>query len=245
MIRHRLALLSIRSLLCLALLAIFDGGRAIAYEQYSVNKDATNCAACHGDFRAAPYTSLANGESWESDLMEIHATNMLNGDCLVCHGSGPRFPVMTSSSAGGTGLDPIGCAGCHGRAEDGTGEGAIGFGAGLRQHHWRAGIEICGQCHADASPDDFAPVGEHVLPPYYSDSDVDHPLIPSDPCNPVIDGSPEDYAASTAGLDNDGDDLYDELDVIDCPEPGQTLALLSGLGMLCAIGHRNRRRVGA
>ncbi|HXV35512.1 MAG TPA: hypothetical protein VEC18_00060 [Myxococcota bacterium] len=242
--RHKLALLAIRFSLLFPSLAIFGAGPARAYDQYSVNKDATNCAACHGDFRAAPYISLANGESWDSDLMEVHATNMLNGDCLVCHGSGPRFPVMTNSSAGGTGLDPISCAGCHGRAEDGTGDGTVGFGAGLRQHHWIAGIQICGQCHVDANPDDFVPVGEEVLPPYYSDNDPDHPLIPSDPCNPVADGSPEDYAASTAGLDNDGDDLYDELDVIDCPEPGQTLALLTGVGMLGAIRHHNRRRVG-
>ena len=31
---------------------------------------------------------------------------------------GQDFPVFNNSSGGGSGLDPIGCMGCHGRAED-------------------------------------------------------------------------------------------------------------------------------
>ena len=34
---------------------------ANAYEQYSQTRSAGNCAECHGDFRASPYISLADG----------------------------------------------------------------------------------------------------------------------------------------------------------------------------------------
>jgi hypothetical protein len=205
-----------------------------------VNKDATNCALCHGDFQSA-YTSLSDGQPWSSDLMDVHSSVMLNGDCDTCHGSGPKFPVLIGSSKGGTGLDPIGCAGCHGRAADGTGTGSEGFGAGLRQHHWDAGIQLCVNCHSDSNPANFTPVDEDILPPYYSASDPSHPLIPSDSCNPLADGFPEDYEGSTLGLDNDGDGLYDEADAIPCPEPGQMAALLPGIGLLSLIDRRRKR----
>jgi hypothetical protein len=189
---------------------VIVAGTAQAYEQYSQNRDATNCRQCHGDFRALPYTSLSDGQSWGDGLHIVHQ-NMLDGDCDVCHSSGPLFPVLIDSSAGGTGLDPISCVGCHGRLEDAF-FGTFGSGAGLRQHHWRAGVEDCADCHSDANPLSFIPVGEDFLPPYYSDNDSAHPLMPRDPCNPQADGFPEDYAASTLGLDNDGNALYDESD---------------------------------
>jgi len=219
-------------------------GIAGAYEQYSLNKDATYCRACHGDFRAAPYVSLSDGMDWGQSLMDLHSTDMLNGDCTTCHGSGPRFPVLTDSSAGGIGLDPISCTGCHGRLEDGIGGTTLGAGAGLRQHHYNAGEFICLDCHDDADPSAYTPVAEDVLPPYYADpkgSDTDHPAIPSDPCNPAVDGYPENYAGSTEGLDNDGNGLYDEADTIPCPEPGQLAMLLPGIGMLLMIERRRRR----
>jgi hypothetical protein len=34
---------------------LFGTGTARAYEQYSENKDATNCRLCHGGFRDSPY----------------------------------------------------------------------------------------------------------------------------------------------------------------------------------------------
>jgi len=237
--------LFLASLFLASLVSVFVVGArtAEAYSQYSVNKDATNCRLCHGDFQASPYTSLSDGQSWGDDLMDVHSSVMLNGDCDTCHGSGPKFPVLLGSSQGGDGLDPISCAGCHGRAEDGTGTGSEGFGAGLRQHHWDAGVTLCGDagCHVDANPANFMPVDEDILPPYYSDNDANHPLIPSDSCNPVADGSPEDYAAGPDGLDNDGDGLYDEADVIPCPEPGQLAGLLPGIGLLAMIDRRRKR----
>jgi hypothetical protein len=199
--------------------------------------------------------------------MDMHSDDILSGDCLTCHSSGPRFPVIIGSSAGGTGLDPIACAGCHGRGEDATlgGSGSEGYGAGLRQHHWvvnrmvdtpggMVSTRVCGDCHlradlgglTDADPANFDTADESFLPPYYADppgSDTDHPNIPSDPCNPAP-GFPEDYAGSTEGLDNDGDDFYDEADVNDpipCPEPGQLAMLLPGIGALLLIERRRRR----
>jgi hypothetical protein len=229
-----------------ATLMLFSfAGVAGAYPQYSANKDATNCRLCHGDFRAATYTSLADGGSWPDGLHITHRDVMLNGDCATCHSSGPRFPVTLGSSAGGTGLDPISCSGCHGRAEDGTGNGSEGYGAGLRQHHWNNGVQTCGTtagCHTDADPASFTPAGEDFLPLYYSDSDSAHPLIPADPCNIDADGFPEDYAGSTIGLDNDGDNLYDEADTFDCPEPDKSLLLACGSGMLLVLSRRRAHR---
>jgi len=218
-------------------------GSAAAYTQYSVNKDATNCRLCHGDFRVSPYTSLADEQSWGDDLHDVHRNVMLDGDCDTCHSQGSRFPVLLDSSKGGAGLEPISCAGCHGRTDDGTGNGTEGYGAGLRQHHWVSGIQSCGNvgCHVDANPASFTPVNEDVLPPYYALSDPDHPLIPGDPCNKSADGFPEDYAATTLGLDNDGDNIYDEAELIACPEPGSSMMLASGFGLLLLLGHRRSR----
>jgi hypothetical protein len=117
--------------------------------------------------------------------------------------------VNLESSSGGTGLDPIACLGCHGRAETDAG-GAV-TGAGLRQHHTNNNVTLCSGCHpSDSNPASFATVGEDVLPPYYFLPDSAHPNKPYDPCN--AGGVGEDVAADSAGTDNDGDNLYDEAD---------------------------------
>ncbi|MBD3867491.1 MAG: hypothetical protein IFK94_05135 [Acidobacteria bacterium] len=199
-------------------------GFALAYTQYSVSKDATNCRACHGDFRSSPYISLKDGQSWGDDLHDVHRNNMLTGECDTCHASG-RFPVFLDSSNGGFTLDPISCIGCHGRAADAT-SGTSGTGVGLRQHHYRAGQTVCLSCHADSDPAAVTPVSEATLPPYYRTGDPNYPDMPSDPCNPNL--TEEQYAASTLGLDNDGDNVYDMLDT-DCSgvaaTPGESSAL--------------------
>jgi hypothetical protein len=132
---------------------------------------------------------------------------MLSGDCNACHFGTGRTLVYLNKSNGGTGLSKVGCLGCHGRTEDNNGVGTIG--AGLRQHHYKAGETICFQCHNDANPANFKPVGENVPPPYYVTPDAAHPNKPSDSCNQ---SGKENYAASTTGLDNDGDGLYDAAD---------------------------------
>lgn len=221
----------VSALLCGALLLL--AAPAGADTMYSADGETGNCATCHGDFRASPYMSLSDDQSWGDDLHDVHQ-DMLQGDCDTCHNVFGKFPVFLGDSIGGNGLDPISCSGCHGRAEDGTGTGSEGYSAGLRQHHWEAGVTDCLECHDDADPINYTPVGEDVLPPYYSDADPNHPLIPSDPCNPA-DAYPEDCAATTLGLDNDGDLLYDEADLVDCPEPGETLILGVGVAFLLLV----------
>lgn len=192
--------------------AILCGAMANAYEFYSVNRDATNCRACHGDFRAtAPYTSASDGVQWKNPVTQFnlnlhdgHRTYMLNSDCGTCHAASGRFPVSTQSSSGGNGLSPISCIGCHGRAEPGSG-GAV-TGAGLRQHHYRSGETVCLDCHADANPATFTTTNEHTFPPFYFMPDPAHPNKPANACN--IGGS-ESGVAPPYGLDNNGDLVYD------------------------------------
>jgi hypothetical protein len=221
-----------------------------AFNRYTAANNAidTNCAQCHGDYRAGPYISLSDGQDWGDNLMDIHATLMLNGDCDTCHASG-RNPVFTNFSKGGTGLDAIACIGCHGRPADrGTNAdcvdppnqvGPCGDGAGLRQHHWNANriistangdvsTRICATCHADADPANYTPAGEQSLPSYYFIPDAAHPTKPTDPCNPPP-SLPEDFKGLTIGLNNDGDHYtvgarLDEWDP-DCGAPNVALAL--------------------
>lgn len=184
---------------------------ASAYEAYSTNQT-DNCAACHGDFLANPYTSLVDGANWGDNLHNIHRTTMLSSDCATCHTTGGRVPTYLGSSDGGTGLPAIGCLGCHGRTETG---GTV-TGAGLRQHHFNTSASTCGNgvagCHNDANPATFTTVGEDVMPPYYATPDAAHPNKPTNPCNP---NGEEDFAGTTIGLDNDGDNLFDQNDT-DC-----------------------------
>jgi hypothetical protein len=222
MLRSKLVSLSLAYLLSAS---VIGAGTAQAYEQYSENSNSTYCRACHGDFEASPYISLSDGVSWEDSLHNVHRNIMLDGDCETCHSSvDTAVPVLLGSSVGGAGLEAIGCAGCHGRAEDVDVPRGVGYGAGLRQHHWRAGEEICLDCHADTDPEVYTPVDESFLPPYYSDSDAAHPDMPSGPCNRQSLSHPEDYAGSILGLDNDGNGFYDEADTSACPTPAPTAA---------------------
>jgi cysteine-rich repeat protein len=188
---------------------------ADAFDQYSIDRNSGNCADCHGNFRVSPYISNVDGGSWGDDLHDVHRRTMLNSDCDTCHGA-TRFPVILDSSNGGTNLSAISCVGCHGREEDiGNDDTSLGRGAGLRQHHTAAGIPDCADCHSDADPAIYTPVGEDVLPSYYVlVPDSDHPDKPTDSCNP---NGEEDYAAGPLGLDNDGDDLWDQDDP-DCQQ---------------------------
>ncbi len=206
--------------LCAAIALLASSRSGNAYTQYSQNGgDATNCGACHGDFRASAYVSPVDGQNW-GNLHNVHRTNMLNGDCDACHGA-DTFPVLLSQSAGGTGLLTIGCVGCHGRSEDNVagnpevGAGRSGYGAGLRQHHQVAGATVCADCHLDANPANYTPVGENVLPPYYASPGTGHPAMPTQSCNG--NGS-ENFAGATQGLNNDGDNLRDTFDA-DCATP--------------------------
>jgi hypothetical protein len=159
--------------------------------------------------------------------MEAHK-EFVNGDCDVCHKSGPKGDVALNLSSGGAGLDPISCIGCHGRAQDRIGDpsnptlcadpenvvGPCGDGAGLREHHALHDVTECVTCHQN----DLVPVGEDFLPTYYAQQGTDPDYaIPTDPCNPAPD-FPELLRSPVAGLDNDGDGAYDEGD-LDCITP--------------------------
>jgi len=121
----------------------------------------------------------------------------------------------------GTGTNPgLGCVGCHGREQDAGHDGISGGrGAGLRQHHFVTGTTLCADCHADADPANYVPVGEDVSPPYYgtADSRVDVP------CNPVASGNVNENwtVGDFVGLDNDGDGSADLADV-DCGIAAET-----------------------
>lgn len=177
-----------------------------AYEQYSQAGDATNCGACHGDFRGANYISNKDGTAWGLDLHDGHRVTMLDRDCNTCHGPS-RFPVVLNSSNGGTGLDPIACVGCHGRAADAG--PASGSGAGLRQHHWNSGVAICAACHADADPANYTTVAENTPPPYYFTPDPAHPNKPTNACD---DPAGTEAIFGPTGLDNDGNLFEDGAD---------------------------------
>ena len=191
--------------------AILCGAIANAYELYSVNRDATNCRGCHGDFRAsAPYTSASDGVQWKNPVTQFnlnlhdgHRTYMLSGECGACHANS-RFPVSLKSADGGGGLGAISCLGCHGRTEPAA-SGAV-TGAGLRQHHYRNGTTVCLNCHTDANPASFTTANEHTFPPFYFMPDANHTSKPANSCN--IGGS-ESAVAPPLGLDNDGDLVYD------------------------------------
>ncbi len=223
-----------------ALGAFAPGGPAIAYEEFSIDDDATNCRFCHGDFRST-YTSLSDGQSW-GNLHNLHRSDMLGGDCAACHINGDTFPVEIGASDGGSGLAPYGCVGCHGRAEDGTGTGTQGFGLAMQRRHETLSVGVdqngltCVACHTDALT--RTPVGEDVLPPYYANPGTGHPDMPTDPCNPppALD---ENFAGAPEGIDNDGDAMADQAD-LDCvaSTPGEASATPL-LPMLLVAGHNS------
>jgi hypothetical protein len=213
--------------LCALLALGFLATEGLAYDSWDNQSSAVDngCIECHGGFRDGGYVSLSDGQAWNDDLHDGHRNAMLDRDCDACHVSSGRSPTFLNLSVGGVGLDPIGCVGCHGRAEDrGTNADCVdpgnpnppcGDGAGLRQHHFNAGVTDCASCHLDSDPLDYTPVGENVPPPYYFTPDPDHVAKPTDPCNP---SGEEDFFASVLGLDNDGDLAYDVLD-IECAAP--------------------------
>jgi nitrate/TMAO reductase-like tetraheme cytochrome c subunit len=122
----------------------------------------------------------------------LHDTHTaITGTCGMCHPSNPGSkPVSTWQASDATAYS---CLGCHGRDYGG------GYGkqaAGLRAHHAANGVTVCGGCHSF----DPVPLSEATPPPHYSRPDVDITGVCAD------------------NLDNDGDDLYDDLDT-DCIVP--------------------------
>jgi len=214
-----------------ALLALVAGATSVqAFPAYSEDPDANTgyCATCHGDFNGdEDYTSLQDGTPWGTNLMDTHR-EWVGNTCTACHQSPGETPVVLNNS--GSAIFPNSCAGCHGRTEDAgtdTGQPVLHpislAAAGLRQHHYTAGVTICATCHGDANPANFTPVGENVLPFNYATGDLD-PLFNADPCM--------DAQLGPTGLDNDGDDFYDGADV-DCGAPSTP----GEVGLLLVTAH--------
>lgn len=212
----------------------YSAGKIPTYRTGDPGEPVGNCRTCHGNFRATDetnsqpylqdeYISPTDGEPWreiyqeveadepaeEVGLHDVHRHIILDkigsSRCNVCHTRPPGFYPVYLFSSTTTDLEPISCLGCHGRDEGDR----FATGAGLRQHHTNSGITVCKTCHEDADPAVFTTVGEDVLPPYYSESDLVFVNLPTDPCN--WNGA-EDYAGGRKGLDNDGDGKYDKYD---------------------------------
>ncbi len=155
---------------------------AQAYDTYA------SCKGCH------PF----NGSGPQAFDHNLHRRT-LTTDCAACHITNGDLPFIGIKDR----TKNTGCVGCHGRFEDdGNDVKSPGTGAGLRQHHTLAGITSCKGCHSDADPATFTPVGENVLPPFYSKGLAAN----NDPC--------------TDNLDNDGDLLVDAADP-DCQPQNQ------------------------
>ena len=110
---------------------------------------------------------------------------------------------------------------------------SAGRGAGLRQHHQNAGVTSCSGCHNDANPANYTAVGENILPDYYANPGTNHPAMPIDSCN--ASGS-ENFVGTPAGLDNDGDGVYDTADsdcitAVPTYSVGGTVSGLTGTGL--------------
>jgi hypothetical protein len=208
---------ALSALLCIVFLCATP---VSAYPRYynDAEDPGSNCSQCHGAFTDS---TSPTGASIPMGKHELHrSSSYMNTECNLCHTVGDSRNPYTNSSNGTNDNVGYGCSGCHGRLEDaGNDANSTGYGAGLRQHHWRSGIQTCGManCHTDADPAAYTPVPESVDPPYYNTVDTLAKL----PCNPdaVADTNENWSVGDFEGLDNDGDNVYDTLDP-DCAPPG-------------------------
>lgn len=168
---------------------------SMAYERYN-----DGCQNCHGGFlsNVSPQGTIFP----EGNKHQMHRSSSYMGTkCSLCHmDTGYSNPFIGQST--GTANNPgVGCTGCHGHDYG----GAIGNnGAGLRKHHATNGVAVCATCHTS----DPVPLGEGVKPRYYGTPDTKC----DDPCN-AAPGHKENWSVGdTIGLDNDGDNLYDQAD---------------------------------
>jgi len=196
-----IAYVTLIALLVLAIMVPIAG----AYDTY------TDCAGCHGSFRATTYSSLAAAKganpAWPGTSLAIHnghansptanPPGMLNGNCNACHSGSSRTPVFMNFSAAAAPFNQS-CSGCH-------------DGPGLRAHHVNSGADgTCYDCHSDPAPD-----AENVLRPVFAATfgTTSGTTGVNDACNPTatgFEGRLKDI--TTVGLDNDGNLLYDQAD---------------------------------
>ncbi len=200
---------SLKPLACsiaVGVLLLITSSPSVAYPRY--NGSGTDCATCHGSFldntsTKTPPTVFPNGDKHR---MHRNSSNM-DTDCNLCHRSDDNDNPYIGSSDGIPGVLPgIGCNGCHDAA-------------GLRAHHEANGVSCyVSGCHG------AEPVSaENIVPPYYGSAYTKA----NNPCNSVLQANlNENWSIGDfVGLDNDGDDLYDQAD-FDC---GPAYHLLSAV----------------
>lgn len=177
-----------------------------AFERYKNDSGTagSNCAQCHGDFSG---TNSPQGTIFPADSKhEMHrGASYMDTDCDLCHTSGDNRNPYTYTSNGTADNIGLGCSGCH-------------VGDGLRAHHVANGVTFCtGLCHDPITPDP-----ESVNPPYYGTPDT----LADNPCNDVLaSNTGENWSVGDfLGLDNDGDNLYDQAD-FDCGPPYRVLSV--------------------
>jgi hypothetical protein len=178
-----------------AVLIALTTGSAVAYERYL-----DGCQFCHGDFTGGTSPQGTVFPSNDKHRMHRDAAYMA-ADCNLCHSEGDNDNPFIGSSDGTPNNPGVGCTGCHGRDYG----GALGdSGVGLRAHHFVTGTTSCVGCH----PGDPTPLPENVRPTYYGtvDTRVD------DSCNSAPAHLESWSLNDTRGLDNDGDNVYDEAD---------------------------------
>ena len=198
--------------LSMALFALW-GAEATAYQRYN-----DGCHNCHGSFTddISPKGSVFPSD----DKHYMHRNRKeMDTECTLCHTNGDNKNPFIGSSDGTSDNIGYGCCGCHGRLEDAGHDVTVspGLGAGLRQHHTNAGVDMCKNCHVDSSPANYTPVGEEVVPPYYATPDVDSAVV--DPLNlsGLVQTDENWTIGDFEGLDNDGDGVYDAADAPNDP----------------------------
>jgi hypothetical protein len=168
---------------------------ATGYERYN-----DGCYLCHGQFTDG--TSPKGTVFPSDDKHRMHrGSSYMATECNLCHTTGDENNPFIGSSDGTLNNPGVGCTGCHGRDYGGERGNS---GVGLRAHHFNAGTTLCAVCHTD----DPLPLPEDVQPTYYGTVDTNA----DDSCNSAP-GYLENWSiGDTQGLDNDGDNLYDESD---------------------------------
>jgi cytochrome c5 len=168
---------------------------SLGYDRYN-----DGCQTCHGSFlsNVSPQGTIFP----EGNKHQMHRNgNYMGTKCNLCHMAGTYTNPFVGQSAGTANNPGVGCTGCHGQNYGGS----IGNnGAGLRKHHLTNGISVCLTCHTN----DPTPLGEGVKPTYYGTADTK--------CDDACNASPlfkENWSVGdTTGLDNDGDNKYDQAD---------------------------------
>lgn len=164
--------------------------RAWGYDRYN-----SGCQNCHGAFTDA--TSTKGSIFPLNDKHEMHRHNSyMKTSCALCHTTGDnRDPFIGSSDGIPGSVAGLGCAGCHN-------------GVGLRAHHAANGVADCGECHDDTG---LIPPPESMNPPYYGTAFT----RARNACNPVPAANTNENwtVGDFVGLDNDGNNVYDDADV--------------------------------